>query len=152
MRNIWTWVIGIVILLALIAIPFVLHYAPGYNFGFGAPRTVYSWHAPLQDGQRSWEPGPMWGGFDDQRAPLMGHRGWRAPLFGHHGFGYFPFFSPFMFVIGLLKLIIFGFLLYGAYWLGRHNARIVMSPSPAASEPGELSGQRPRKSARTQSR
>jgi len=52
-------------------------------------------------------------GFDRVHGPMMRGRG-----FGH-----------FFFPGGLVKLIFFGALLYGAYWLGKRNARVVFDPT-----------------------
>ena len=115
MKNIWKWILRIIIVLALLAIPFTLHYTLGNNFIRGF----------------------------DGRFPMMGDGGWNHPGmrdmhrglgnpysfnqgFGMHGFG---FFSPFMFLGGLVKLVFFGALLYGAYWLGRRNARLALDPA-----------------------
>jgi hypothetical protein len=67
--------------------------------------------------------GPDYHGFERELRGPMGMR------------GDFGFFGPFAFFGGLAKLIFFGALLYGAYWLGTRNARIVMNPAPVASAP-----------------
>jgi hypothetical protein len=111
MKNIWKWILGILIFLAILAVPIVFHYTVGPRFAFGF----------------------------DGRFPMMGdggwsemHRGWEGTHGFNRGFGMhsFGFFGPFMFLGGLAKLVLFGALLYGAYWLGRRNARLALDPAP----------------------
>ena len=115
MNRFWKWtlgILGILIVLAILAIPFALH----HRFGFSAE-----------------------GGFDNRHGPM---------LRDHHGFGFHRFHSPmtngrgfghFFLLGGFVKLIFFSALLYGAYWLGKRNARVVLdpvtSPPPPAVEP-----------------
>ena len=129
MTTYWKWILGILIVLAVIvAIPLGVHYL--INNGYISGPMMYTWHR-----------GPAGSAFDkpyrfdDWEGPrgFDGYRGW-----DHHG--YMPgFFGPFAFFGGLLKLVIFGGLLYGAYWLGRRNARIALDPSTLPS----VAGQRP---------
>jgi hypothetical protein len=46
-----------------------------------------------------------------------------------NGFGHF---GPLVFLGGLVRLAFFGALLYGAYWLGKRNARVTLDPAPVA--------------------
>ena len=118
MKNIWKWILGIVLVLAILAVPFALHYGLGYRLGFDHIR------GPMMGGERVLG-NPLPRGFDDwHHGPMMMGRG---------GFGLF---GPFLFLGGLVKLAFFGTLLYGAYWLGRRNARMTLDPSTS-------SGQRP---------
>ena len=115
MKNIWKWILGIVILLVILAVPFVLHYTLGMNFtrGFGGP-------------------GPMMHDFGwDGRGMGRGFEG-NGPIGMHRGFG---FFGPFMLFGGLVKLVFFGALLYGAYLLGKRNARVTLDPMPSVPSP-----------------
>jgi hypothetical protein len=61
-------------------------------------------------------------GFDRFPGPLM------------HGRGFGPW-GAFSFFGGLVKLAFFGALLYGAYWLGKRNARVVLDSSKGPSAP-----------------
>lgn len=112
MRNAWKWILGILLVLVILSIPFLLHYAFGNNLirGFAGR-------------------GPMMMERFDFNHPGFG-RGFRGPMGMRGGFG---FFTPFRFLGGLVELIIFGALLYGAYWLGRRNARVVIEPAPVAT-------------------
>jgi hypothetical protein len=135
MKTIWKWILGIVIVLVIIAVPLVLHYAFGYQFGFGIQHAWVDRHAPIMNAPRTWENEQPWHGFDG--------RGIRP-----HGFGFMPFFGPLTFFIGLVKLAFFGLLLYGAYWLGRRNAHVVISPAPSDPKPGQTPRPAPRKVAK----
>lgn len=148
MKTFWKWVLGIVIVVAVLVAAmfgvrylvsrgyinmpagFVLHDKanPGFDNQrgpamFNDPHGFYGWNAPH--------------GFDGFRGPMTMRRG--------HGFG------PFMFIGGLLRLIIFGALLYGAYWLGKRNARVVLDSAPIAPaiEPVEAPKPRTRKVAKS---
>ncbi len=128
MKTYWKWVLGILIALAVIvAIPLGMHYL--INNGCIAAPAVYAWHyrptGPAFDKPYGFD------GWDNPRG-FEGNRGWESRVWDHHGRG-FGFFGPFVFFGGLLKLFIFGGLLYGAYWLGRRNARITLDPAPAAA-------------------
>lgn len=62
---------------------------------------------------------------------FMMARGWHdSPMMMGRG-GFSPFFGPFAVLGGLVKLAFFGALLYGAYWLGKRNARVVLDSPPA---------------------
>jgi hypothetical protein len=135
MKNIWKWILGILVVLAIVAVPFVLHYTLGYNFGPGLARN-FNGQGPMMS-QNGWNGPGMRQEFDGFRGgPMGGRRG---------GFG---FFGPLVFLGGLVKLAFFGALLYGAYWLGKRNARLVLSsaashaspaPEPPAVEPDDSS-------------
>ena len=112
MKNAWKWILGIILVLAIMSIPFVLHYAFGNNLVRGFDSRV-----------------PMMQPFG--RDPHGFGPGFRAPMTGRRGG--FGFFGPFMFFGGVLRLVLFGALLYGAYWLGKRNARVVLAPAPAAA-------------------
>jgi hypothetical protein len=123
MNRFWKWtlgILGILILLTVIAIPFALH----HRFGFNMARGFEGGHGPMLQNHHGF-------GFDRFHGPMMVGRG-----FGH-GHGIFFLFG------GLLKLAFLAALLYGAYWLGKRNARVVLDPAastPAPTvEPGEPS-------------
>lgn len=118
MKNIWKWILGILVVLAIVAVPFVLHYTLGYNFGPGMMRN-FNGQGPMMNGWNGRAPGQEFNGF--RGGPMMGGR--------RSGFG---FFGPLVFLGGLVRLAFFGFLLYGAYWLGKRNMRVVLSPAPPA--------------------
>ena len=112
MNRFWKWTLGILIVLAMLAIPFALH----HRFGFSAARSFDNWHGPMLRDHHEF-------GFDRFHDPMMHVRG-----FGHGG-GIFFFFG------GFLKLAFFGALLYGAYWLGKRNARVVLDPATSRPAP-----------------
>jgi hypothetical protein len=118
MKNFWKWLLGILIVLALLSIPFALHYTFGNSFprGFGMRFQMMGdggWNHP---------------GLQDMHRGLDNPHGFNGG-FGMHGFG---FFGPIIFLGGLVKLFLFGALLYAAYWLGRRNARLALDPAPVA--------------------
>jgi hypothetical protein len=112
MKNVWKWIIAIlVVMLVLGAVAAVAFMWRSHTFAY----THMS----------GWDAGPM----------MRGNDGWNnewnnGPMMGRRTLT--PFFGPFLFLGGLAKLAIFGALLYGAYWLGKRNARVVMSAPPAA--------------------
>ena len=114
MKAIWKWVIGIVVVLLVIA-----GLAAMAFFWRGGMGGISYRGMPLE---RGWNSGPMMRGdeFTWQHAPMM-----RAG----RGFGLF---GGFFLLRGLLRWVLFGALLYGAYWLGRRNARVVVEPRSTA--------------------
>ena len=115
MNRFWKWtlgILGILILLAVIAIPFALH----YGFGFNLARGFDGWHGPMMQNHHGF-------GFDRFHGPAIQGRG-----FGH-GRGIFFLLG------GLLKLAFFAALLCGAYWLGKRNARVVLDPAAKPPAP-----------------
>ena len=132
MKTYWKWILGILIALAvLVAIPLGMHFL--MNNGYIATPAMYAFHhgptGPAFDKPYGFGGGDGPRGFDNPR-------GW-----DHHGRG-FGFFGPFMFIGGLLKLVVFVGLLYGAYWLGKRNARIALDPAPTAPVPAPKRGGR----------
>jgi len=120
MKTYWKWIFGLVIFLAVIAaIPLGMRYMIGNGYITGP--SIYAWRqAPtVTDFDRPYK----YDGWNDPHGFYS--RNDRDP----HGRG-LGFFGPFIFFGGLLKLVIFGGLLYGAYWLGRRNARIALDPVP----------------------
>ncbi|MBI5298202.1 MAG: hypothetical protein HY869_22215 [Chloroflexi bacterium] len=114
MKSIWKWILAIVVvMLVLGAVGAAAFMWRSHAFAYADMRT---WDAPMQRGNDGWND-------DWHNSPMMG-RG-----------SYTPFFGPFLFLGGLAKLAFFGALLYGAYWLGKRNARVVMDAAPSAPEP-----------------
>jgi hypothetical protein len=113
MNRFWKWtlgMLGILIVLAILAIPLALH----YRFGLSTVRGFDSWHGPMMQYHHGF-------GFERSHGSMMFGRGF--------GFG-----RGLFFVFGaVLKLAFLAALLYGAYWLGKRNARLVIDP--AASPP-----------------
>jgi hypothetical protein len=117
MSKTWKWILGIVLVLVLIGAMFVVGYAwRAHTLGGWMTPYGYTQDRPFE---RNWN-GPMMGRGDD---------GWRRPMMVDRGL--MPFGGFFLFG-GLLKWILFFGLLYGAYWLGRRNARISLDPRPAS--------------------
>ena len=118
MNRFWKWtlgILGILIVLAILTIPFALH----HRFGFSAARGFDNWHSPMLRDHHGF-------GFDRFHSPMM-----HGSSFGH-----------FFFLGRFVKLIFFGVLLYRAYRLGKRNARVVFdpatSPPPPRVEPERL--------------
>jgi len=119
MKNIWKWILGVLLVLVVVAALAAAAFAWRTHMGV----AFINGGAPFA---RGWDTGPMMRGNDGWNAgPMMGGRG---------GFG---FLGPIVFIGGLLKLVFFAALLYGAYWLGKRNARVVLGPRPAALAPKE---------------
>ena len=57
------------------------------------------------------------------------HQNWNGPMMDR---GFHPLGGGFFLFGEWVKLALFFGLLYGAYWLGRRNARIVLDAAPAA--------------------
>lgn len=118
MNKTLKWILGIVLVLVLVGAMFAVGFA-------WRTHTVGGWMMPYgynnQDRpfDRNWN-GPMMGRGDD---------GWRYPMMTNRGF--LPF-GGFFLLGGLLKWILFFGLLYGAYWLGKRNARFTVDPRPAS--------------------
>ena len=115
MNKTWKWILGIVLVLVLVGAMFAIGYA-------WRTHAMGGWMMPYAQ-QRSFD--HNWNG------PMMGRGsdGWQHPMMYNRGFS--PF-GGFFLLGGLLKWILFFGLLYGAYWLGRRNARFALDPKPAA--------------------
>lgn len=131
MSKTWKWILGIllvvVILGALMAVGFMWRRHTNLAAVYG-PMPGYQ----AQPFERNWN-GPMMGQAPDGwEHPRMMQRsdGWGQPMMYDRGFT--PYHSGFFMFGGLVKLALFFGLLYGAYWLGRRNARIVLDAAPAA--------------------
>ena len=154
MKKAWKWILGIIIVLvvvaALIAVPFVMRNYMATNFSFRAtqqtapgatpqapganPQAPNGFRGPMMRGNNNGQQGQFPGGFDGRRGPMMG---------SGRGFSYFGGFAPFgfgfMFLGGLLRLIpllLLGLLLYGVYQLGkRAGVRSTYVPTPVSPQP-----------------
>lgn len=117
MKSIWKWILGIVLILIVVGVLVTAAFVWRNHM-----ISVSSFRAmPLQPNLNN----PMPRDFDRlHHGPMM--------RFGRGGFGLF---GPFLFLGGLVKLVFFGALLYGAYWLGRRNARVMLSPSTVRPTP-----------------
>ena len=122
MSKTWKWILGILLVVIVIA-------------AFAAIGFAWRTHFVAMDSfraQPNWN-GPMMGrGDNNQGQPGMWQRndGWEHPMMYERGFAPHRGFSV---LGGLVKFALFVGLLYGAYWLGRRNARIALDPAPAAS-------------------
>lgn len=127
MSKTWKWILGIVLVLVLVSAMFVVGYAwrthavGGWMmpYGYTPPAGTSQdkpfdreWNSPMQ---RNW----------DSRMPDR----WSHPMMTTHRFT--PF-GGFFLLGGLVKFALFFGLLYGAYWLGRRNARFTVDPRPAS--------------------
>ncbi len=119
MSRTWKWILGIVIALAVIGALGALAYAWHVRTTTFASDRV----SPFDRGWDGFTPRGEW------QHPLPDRRGGRGFPMSRHGF--VPFGGLFL-LGGLVKLTVFFGLLYGAYWLGRRNARIALDPAPAA--------------------
>ena len=123
MRTVWKWILGVLLVLVVIGA-----FAAGAYFWWNRMEGVSYRNAPDVPFRQGWQGGPMMrgDGFDRRDGgPMM--RGFRP---------FRPFGGIFAMGGGLLRLIVLGALLYGAYWLGRRNARVVMEPrQPQTPEP-----------------
>lgn len=151
MKTFWKWIIGVVIALAVIT---AAVFGVRYLVSTGAitlPARVAAWHNNPEMGRNF--KGPQ--GFDGQPGfKGMGDRGPGFNGMGNHGRGFDGGrgrgFGPLMFIGGLFRLVFFGALLYGAYWLGKRNARVVYDPAPVApviTPVDEAPKRKPRKAA-----
>jgi hypothetical protein len=130
MKTYWKWIIGIVIALAVVAVAMIgMRYLIS-NGAIPLPANLTTWHGPMMG--RDFD-GPR--GSDDNGNNGQGRgNGWGNGFNGpkgdrRNGFGHF---GPLVFLGGLVRLAFFGALLYGAYWLGKRNARVTLDPAPVA--------------------
>jgi hypothetical protein len=117
MNKVWKWILGILLALVVVA---------------ALAGLVLLWmHHPalMAFGPRAMHPGPSTVPFGSSGPRVF--QGDHGPQM--HGRHFFPFFGGLLLLAGLVKLAFFGALLYGAYWLGRRNARLVMDPSTPAA-------------------
>jgi len=152
MKKAWKWVLGILIIVVvvgvLVAVPLVMRHVMAARIGVNvqAPQAQQGQNNGPQtrgdNGSQSNAPGgfenrggPMMGGrpgFNNRGGPMMGDRpgfdNRGGPMMGgRSGFnrGFMPFGFGFMFIGGLLRmlvpLVLLGLLLYGVYRLGKRD-------------------------------
>jgi hypothetical protein len=123
MSKTWKWILGILLVLLVVGAFFAV------GFAWRTHTTVFA-QARVMPLDRNWN-GPMMGRDNDKWThPQIWQRdnGWQHPMMNSRGMG-----GGFFMLGGLAKLALFFGLLYGAYWLGRRNARITLDPAPAAT-------------------
>lgn len=133
MKNIWKWILGIVLVLvviaALVAVPFFMRNYMAANFiRPNAQNTVPSAPAnPANPANPGFNNGPRMRGFGQQGRVPNGFNGFNGPMMrGGRNFqrGFMPFGFGFMFFGGLLRLavplLLLGLLLFGVYQLGKN--------------------------------
>lgn len=117
MSKTWKWILGIVLVMVLVGAMFAIGFMWQTHTVTGWNRIMpfeQNWNSPMQrDNWNQRVPGDQW------NHPMMNTRG-------------FTPFGGFFMLGGLVRPILFFGLLYGAYWLGRRNARIAIDPKPAA--------------------
>lgn len=137
MKSVWKWVISIVVVLlvlgAIVAVPFVMHSSFGPQTGFGLrERGFEGGYGPSgmmgrgnEDGF-GYQGGP--GGF--QRGGMMGRGyGFHHPMM--YGFGFFPF----GFFMWIIPLAVLGLAIYGLIALIKQR--------PASTVPAEVTPSAP---------
>ena len=134
MSKTWKWILGILLVVVIVAAFAAMGYA--WRTRSFAMATYHS-----QTFERNWN-GPMMGqapnGWEHPRV-MQRNDGWGYPMThapgacaGVYERGFSPMGGGFFMLGGLVKLALFFGLLYGAYWLGRRNARIIMDPKSGA--------------------
>ena len=125
MSKTWKWILGILFVFVIIGAFAAIGFAwRMHASGFASYRSM-----PFN---QNWD-GPMMGrGNENGEQPqtLKCNGGGEHPRM--YGRGFHPMDGGFFVLGGLVKLALFFGLLYGAYWLGRRNARIVMDPKAGA--------------------
>jgi hypothetical protein len=160
MKKVWKWILGIVIAIVVVAAlvgGFLL--MRNYRMTTFAQRYRQSSQVPngsaVPNGQTNpngqatpTSPNrpnrPMMGrGFGYGRGPMMmGRGGYGYGPMMQRGFGFPPFFLGLSLMFGVVKLALFGLLLYGAYWLGRRSARSAVAPVAPDPEPTPQRGRK----------
>ena len=156
MKTVWKWILGIIIVLVVaglvVGAVFMWQHRPAFSMR-SAPFAYRQYqqnapNAPSTPNPQNNQSKPntpngttpnrpmMPRGFGYGRGPMMGRGFGYSPMMGRGGFGYgsmmsrgfSPFFVGFSMMFGLVKLVLFGLLLYGAYWLGRRSVTPVVAP------------------------
>jgi hypothetical protein len=145
MKKVWKWILGIMIVLLVVAIPVAVYRSLAVNNETGnftqQSQSGY-WNGPMMRGfdrnsqNDDWQRQGMMGGFGNREFPRQGMMGGRG--FGHMGGAFFGF-NPVLMVFGgllrLIPLMLFGLLLYGVYVFGkRAGARTTLAPAPVSTE------------------
>lgn len=142
MSKTWKWILGILAVLLIVGVFFTIGYAwRTQNYGMTPYRMMpydQNWNGPMGRGNDGWSHPQMWDRSD----------GWSHPMMDG-GRGFIPF-GGFFVLGGILRFALFIGLLYGAYWLGRRNARIALDPSagsgpaaPVANSPAPQADDQP---------
>ena len=134
MSKFWKWFWGIVLGLVIFASGVFVGTIARYQMGLASPTMmVVTAEGPFGDGPEAGVVrvgpqgvGPSVAVQDFGEVETFGPHS-RGRGFGHHDD--FGGFGPLMIVGGLIHLALFIGILYGAYWLGRRNARLVLDPS-----------------------
>jgi len=143
MGKTWKWILGILLVLvvvaALVAVPFAMH--SYYAANLGAFPQGNAWGGPMMRGNDGWQ--GQSGRFNGYDGPMMGGRGF------DRGFSRFGGFTPFgfglMFLGGLFRLVplaLVGLLFYWVYQLGkRAGIRSATLPTaPDTTAPNQPAG------------
>jgi len=180
MKTVWKWILGIVIVLVVVGLVigaiFIWQHRPAFSmrsapFAYrqyqqsapnaqGTPNPQNNQSKPTSPNATTPNKPMMPRGFGYGRGPMMTGRGFGyGPMMGGGGFGYgsmmmqrgfSPFFFGFSMMFGLVKLVLLGLLLYGAYWLGRRSVMPVVAPvAPAPVSDPEPAPQRGRRIAKS---
>jgi hypothetical protein len=142
MKNTWKWILGIILVLvvvaALVAVPFVMRNYMAANFNQPSVRNT----TPANPQNPGFNNGPMMRGFNQQG---RGPNGFRGPMMGggrNFQRGFMPFGFGLMFLGGLfhlaIPLLLLGLLLFGVYQLGKSTgirSVQVVTPVAAPAEP-----------------
>ncbi|MBI5933097.1 MAG: hypothetical protein HY867_05270 [Chloroflexi bacterium] len=127
MNKTLKWILGTLAILVLVGALFAVGFVWRSHMagGWDEVRSFDGqWTHPMM--RNDWESPMQRGGWDGPR-----QRGdWNYPMMASRRFS--PFGGFFLFG-GLVKFVLFAGLIYGAYWLGRRNARITLDPKPGAS-------------------
>lgn len=110
MSKTWKWILGIVVVVVVLGALAMAGFAWRSNMSYRGGDLPYA---------RDWNNMPMYRDND--------WNNWNHPMMSTRGF--VPF-GGFFLLGGLVKSGLFLGLLYGAYWLGRRNARIALDPKP----------------------
>lgn len=135
MKSIWTWILGTIVALAIIA---------GLA---GLAGLAFVWHTRMSTrivervapNARIWKGQVMPHGAPDRvKPPSMGH-GMEMHRFRHHHAGPFALGSMFFGLLGrLAPLAVLGLLLYGAYQLGKRHVPVPVATAAAPAPPSTV--------------
>lgn len=131
MSKTWKWILGILLVVVIVGSFAAMGYTwRTHSFAMASYRSMPFDH--------NWN-GPMMGRGNDNQQMWQRNDGWQHPMThapgacaGVDSRSFSPMGGGFFLLGGVVKLALFFGLLYGAYWLGRRNARIIMDPKPGA--------------------
>jgi hypothetical protein len=145
MKNIWKWILGIVLILAvvaaLVAVPFFMRNYMATNFRQPTLQNTTPANPGFNNGPQMRGPnqqGQLPGRFNGFNGPMMrGGRNFQR--------GFMPFGFGFMLFGGILRLVIplllLGLLLFGAYQLGKNagirSVQVAAAPVALPAAPAE---------------